>query len=210
MSVAADPARLMRFVLEMRRAGLTDARTLSALERTPRSDYAPTHLAGLAMDDVGLPLAHAQTMSKPSLIGRMLAALAPQPGDNVLEVGTGSGYQTAILAGLAHRVTSLERWRDLVAEARARIGAARLMRVHIHAADGFDGWAEDGPYDRIIVNAATAEIPPALLQQLKPGGVLLTPLADANGQRLVRYRNNQQEDLGATKLQPLERGVEDG
>lgn len=206
----ADPARLMRFVLELRQAGVTDSRTLSALERTPRSDYAPTHLAGLAMDDVGLPLAHAQTMTKPSLIGRMLAALAPEAGDNVLEVGTGSGYQAAVIAGLAHRVTSLERWRDLAAEARARIGAARLMRVHVHAADGFDGWADDAPYDRIIISAAAVEIPPALLEQLQPGGVLLAPLERTNGQRLVRYRNGQQEDLGPIKFQPLERGLEDG
>ncbi len=209
MSIA-DPARLMRFVLELRQAGVTDARTLSALERTPRPDYAPTHLAGLALDDVGLPLAHAQTMTKPSLIGRMVAALAPAAGDNVLEVGAGSGYQAAVIASLAHRVTSLERWRDLAAEARARIGAARLMRVHVHAADGFDGWADDAPYDRIIVNAALAELPPALLEQLKAGGVLLAAVADANGQRLTRYRNGQQEDLGPIKFQPLERGVEDG
>lgn len=205
-----DPARLMRFVLELRQAGVTDSRTLSALERTPRADYAPTHLAGLAMDDVGLPLAHAQTMTKPSLIGRMVAALAPEAGDNVLEVGAGSGYQAAIIASLAHRVTSLERWRDLAAEARARIGTARLMRVHVHAADGFDGWADDAPYDRIIVNAALAELPPALLEQLKHGGVLLAALAGADGQRLIRYRNGQQEDLGPIKLQPLERGLEDG
>ena len=90
----------MRFVLEMRQAGVTDARVLSALERTPRTHFAPAHLEGLAMDDIGLPLAHAQTMTKPSVVGRVLTALDAQADDRVLEIGTGSGYQAAALAPL--------------------------------------------------------------------------------------------------------------
>lgn len=202
-----DPARLMRFVLEMRQAGITDARALAALERTPREHYAPRHLEGLALDDVGLPLAHAQTMTKPSTVGRVLAALDAQPGDAVLEIGAGSGFQAAALATLAQRVVSLERWPDLAMEARARIGAARLMHVHVHLADGFDGWAEDAPYDRIVINAALADFPPAALAQLKPGGVLLAPLGDAGAQSLIRFRNGEREDLGPVRFQPLERGV---
>ncbi|MGE0595236.1 MAG: protein-L-isoaspartate(D-aspartate) O-methyltransferase [Hyphomonadaceae bacterium] len=205
-----DPARLMRFVLEMRQGGLTDARTLSALERTPRTHYAPEHLDALALDDVGLPLAHGQTMTKPSIVGRMVEALGPQPGDSVLELGTGSGFQAAAIATLAHRVVTLERWRDLAAAARERIGAARLMRVFVHCADGFEGWADEGPYDRIIVNAAVLELPPPLLDQLKPGGVLIAPLGDAEGQRLVRYSNGRRDDLGPAKFAPLERGVIEG
>lgn len=201
-----DPARLMRFVLEMRQAGVTDARVLSALERTPRTSFAPTHLEGLAMDDIGLPLAHAQTMTKPSLVGRMLTALEAQAGDRVLEVGTGSGYQAAVLALLAHKVTTLERYRDLAAEARGRIGAARLMRAFAYCADGFDGWPEDAPFDRIIVNAGVAELPAPLLAQLKPGGALVAAVAD----RLIRVRNGVAEDLGPVKLQPLERGIAEG
>ena len=204
-----DPARLMRFVLEMRQAGVTDARALSALERTPRTHYAPDHLEGLAMDDVGLPLSHTQTMTKPSIIGRMLAALEPQAGDNVLEVGTGSGFQAACIATSAQKVVTLERWRDLAADARGRFGRARLMRVYAHVGDGFDGWEEDAPYDRIVVNAALEEFPLPLLDQLKPGGVLIAPLGDWSGQKLMRYRNGKREDLGSIKFQPLERGVED-
>src|SRR5262245_27058285 len=98
--------RLMRFVLELRQAGVTDARALSALERTPLTHYAPAHLEGLAMDDVGLPLAHAQTMTRPSVVGRMISALAPQSGDIVLEVGAGSGYQAAAIADLARKVVT--------------------------------------------------------------------------------------------------------
>jgi protein-L-isoaspartate(D-aspartate) O-methyltransferase len=204
-----EPARLMRFVLEMRQAGVTDARALSALERTPRTHYAPGHMEGLALDDVGLPLAHAQTMTKPSIIGRVIAALAPQDGDIVLEVGTGSGYQAAAISTLAHKVVTLDRWRDLIAEARGRFGTARLMRTHAHVADGFEGWEEEAPYDRIVVNAAAPEIPLPLLDQLKPGGVLVAPLDDGQRQCLVRYCNGRREDLGPIRFAPLERGLGD-
>jgi protein-L-isoaspartate(D-aspartate) O-methyltransferase len=202
-----DPARLMRFVLELRQAGITDARTLSALERTPRTQYAPEHLSGLAYDDVGLPLAHGQAMTKPSVVGRVLMALGVEAGDVVLEVGTGSGYQAAALATLAQRVVTLERWRDLAAEARSRFGRARLMNVFAHAADGFDGWAENAPYDRVVVNAAMDDFPETLISALKPDGVLVAPLGDAQAQRLIRYRNGERTDLGPVTFAPLQRGV---
>lgn len=205
-----DPARLMRFVLEMRQAGVTDARTLSALERTPRTLYAPEHLEGLALDDVGLPLPHAQTMTKPSVVGRVLAALAPQPNDSVLEIGAGSAFQAGALACLAHKVVTLERYRDIASAAREHVGAARLDRVYVHVADGFEGWPEDAPYERIVINAAIEEIPPALLAQLKPGGVLLAPIGDAHGQILTRVRDGQRENLGPITFQPLQRGVAEG
>jgi protein-L-isoaspartate(D-aspartate) O-methyltransferase len=210
MTLPIDPARLMRFVLDMRQAGITDARALSALELTPRPHYAPAHLEGLAMDDVGLPLAHAQTMTKPSTVGRVLALLDLQAGDVVLEIGTGSGFQAAAFATIAQKVVTLERWRDLTADARGKFGTARLMRVYCHAADGYEGWEDDAPYDRIVVNAAVEELPPALLAQLKPDGVLIAPVGGADSQRLIRYRNGQSEDLGPVKFQPLERGVEEG
>lgn len=201
--MSVDPSRLMRFVLEMRQAGVTDARILSALERTPRTHYAPAHMEGLALDDVGLPLAHAQTMTKPSVVARMVAALDPQSGDTVLEIGTGSGFQAAVLSALAHKVVTLERWRALAADARGRFGTARLMRTFAHVADGFEGWPDEAPYDRIIVNAAMEDFPLALLDQLKPGGVMVAPI----GERLMRYRNGERQDLGPVKFAPIERGV---
>ena len=202
-----DPARLMRFVLEMRQAGVTDARALSALERTPRTHYAPEHLEGLALDDVGLPLAHAQTMTKPSVIGRMITALAPEANDIVLEIGTGSGFQAAAISSVASKVISVDRWSDLVAAARGKFGTARLMRTFAFTGDGFDGWEDDAPYDRIIINAALADFPEPLIAQLKPGGVIVAPLGDAQTQRLIRYRNGVREDLGPLRMQPLERGL---
>lgn len=205
-----DPMRLMRFILELRQAGITDARTLSALERTPRTDYAPGHLDGLAYDDIALPLAHGQAMTKPSTVGRVIAALAVQPNDVVLEVGTGSGYQSAALASLAHKVVTLDRWSGLIADARARFGVARLMRVFAHTADGLEGWAADAPYDRIVVNGAVADLPPALLAQLKPDGILLAPVGEGETQRLVRYRNGVREDLGPVKFAALEPGLGEG
>jgi len=201
-----DLARLMRFVLDMRQAGVTDARALSALEKTPRTYFAPDHLEGLAMDDIPLPLAHAQTMTKPSVIGRVLTALAPQADDNVLEVGSGSGFQAAAIASLARRVVTVERWRDLATDVRGRMGRARLFHVFAHAGDGFEGWTDDAPYDRIVVNAAVEDIPLPLLDQLKAGGVLIAPVGDAEAQRLIRYRNGEREDMGPIKFQPLERG----
>lgn len=198
-----DPARLMRFILELRQTGLTDSRVLAAIERTPRGHYAPAGMDGLAFDDVNIPLPHGQSMTKPSLIGRMLMALNAQERDSVLEIGTGSGYQAAVLSHLAHRVVTLERLRDLCAEARGKIGAARLMRVFAHVADGAEGWPDEAPYDRIIINAAVEEIPHALLQQLKPDGVLVAPVEE----RLIRFSNGQRDDLGPIKLAPLERGV---
>jgi len=205
-----DPARLMRFVLEMRQAGVTDARALAALERTPRTHYAPSHLEGLALDDVGLPLAHAQTMTKPSIVGRMIVALDAQAGDVVLEIGTGSGFQAAALSAMAHKVITLERWRDLAADARGRFGTARLMRTYAHVADGSEGWPDEAPYDRIVINAAVEDFPAALLAQLKPGGVIVAPLGDANSQRLIRLCNDARVDLGPIKLGMLEPGVEEG
>lgn len=200
-------ARLMRFVLEMRQAGVTDARVLAALERTPREHYAPEHLHALALDDVALPLPHSQTMTKPSTVGRMLMALLPKPGDVVLEIGAGSGFQAAAIAALADKVVTLDRHRDLVGEARAGFARTGLMNAFAHCADGFEGWSYDAPYDAIVFNVAVDDLMLPLLDQLRPGGVLIAPVGSADEQRLVRLRNGEREDLGGVKFEPIARGI---
>ncbi len=207
MNGADDPLRLMRFVLDMRQAGVTDAAALSAMERTPRGQYAPAHLAGLALDDTNLPLPHGQVMTKPSLIGRMLSALQVEAEHRVLEIGTGSGYQAACIAQRAKRVVSVERWRDLMTEARARLGAARLMHVTVHHGDGVEGHEASAPYDRIIVNGAMPDLPLALRDQLAPGGAILAPLGLGAEQRLIRFSAGARVDLGPVRFAPLELGL---
>lgn len=202
-----DPYRLMRFILELRQAGITDARALSALERTPRSHYAPEAMQGLALDDINLPLPHAQAMTRPSVIARVLAALAPRNDEVVLEIGAGSGYQAGALSTLARKVVTVDRWRDLLIDARGRLGRARLLNVFAHVGDGHEGWSDDGPYDRIVLNCAVAEIPPPLFDQLKPGGVIVAPVGAGDEQRLMRIRNDAEEDLGPVRFAPLLRGL---
>ncbi|MGE3250361.1 MAG: protein-L-isoaspartate(D-aspartate) O-methyltransferase [Hyphomonadaceae bacterium] len=208
----ADPAALMRFVLDMREAGVTDLKTLSALERTDRAHFAPEHLRALALEDVALPLAHGQSMSKPSVVGRMISALDPKPGDLVLEVGTGSGFQAAALAAMARKVTTLDRHRDLVADARARFGALRLMNVQAHLADGRAGWAEGAPYDRIIVNGAVDSVPAVLIDQLAEEGVIVAPVIEDGRARLKRFEKKEGAlgsgmTLGPIEVAALEEGV---
>ncbi len=202
-----DPARLMRFALELRQSGITDARVLAAMERAMRTDYAPGHLEGLALDDVGLPLAHGQAMTKPSVIGRVVMALDVGREMSVLEIGTGSGYQSAVLAQLAAKVVTIERWAAIIEDARTRFALTHAQRIFPYYGDGALGWPDEAPFDRIVFNAAVTEPADIVFDQLKPGGVLIAPLIMGDGQRLIRFRNGQREDLGAAKFPLLERGL---
>lgn len=201
-----DPARLMRFVLELRAAGVTDVRVLSAMERTDRARFAPTHLASLALDDAALPLPCRQTMTKPSVVGRMIAALEIGADDSVLEVGTGSGWQTGVLAALAAQVTSIERQASLWSVARGKLDG--LAHVTLHLGDGREGLVAAAPYDRIVLNGAVAAPSAALLLQMAPDCVLLAPILDEAGVRLKRFRRGAAaEDLGPIEFAALEEGV---
>ncbi len=207
--------RLMRFILELRQGGVTDARVLSAMERTPRTHFAPAQFAAFALEDKALPLGDGEQMSKPSIVARMLAALDLKGGDTVLDVGAGSGYQAAVIGAVARRVISLERRQIIAATARGKIGELRAMHVYIHYADGHDGWPDDAPYDRIVINAAIAAPPAALIAQLLVGGVLVAPIGDAGGeQRLTQFRKGLDggfvtRDCGAIRLGPMGLGVAD-
>ncbi len=178
--------RVMRLVLMLRQAGATDARVLAAMERTPRDAFAPADCQDMAWDDAALPLPLGQFSTKPSLIGQMLSLLQVEPGATVLEIGVGSGYQTAVLTLLARRVVGLERLRGLAMDARERLGRLRRMQAVVHCADGLEGWPREAAYDRIIVNALVVD-PTPFLGQLAEDGVLVAPMECEGVQRLVRF-----------------------
>jgi protein-L-isoaspartate(D-aspartate) O-methyltransferase len=170
-----DPSRLMRYVLGLRQAGITDPRLLSAMERAPRSAFAPAAFSALALEDLPIPLGEGFEMSTALQAALQVRWLDPQPQDKILEVGAGSGFLTAILSHLCKRVQAVERRLDLVSQARASLGAMRIMNAHIHHGDGLLGWPDEAPYDRIVLGATAPPFIPKLIAQLAPGGVLLAP-----------------------------------
>ncbi len=161
---------------QMERRGIRTPAVLKALRETPRHLFVPEALRRSAYNDHPLPIGHGQTISQPYIVASMTELLGVRPGDKVLEIGTGSGYQTAILARLAGRVYSMEIVEPLAKEAAARLKEMGLRNVEVRAGDGYRGWPEEAPFDRIIVTAAPPELPPALLAQLKNGGRLVAPV----------------------------------
>jgi protein-L-isoaspartate(D-aspartate) O-methyltransferase len=212
----AELAQRMRLILEFRQAGVTDGRLLAAIERTPREDFVAAHLAGLAWDDEPLSIAGGQTIPKPSHVARMLAALDVKPAQNILEIGTGSGWQSAILAKLAFRVTTLERRTGLARDALSRLARRGCSNVAVHLADGALGWPDGAPFDRIILNAAIhTPHPPDLLAQIGPGGYLVAPVGAGADQMITRVRVGDgaailaTETFGQVRYPPLEAGLAD-
>jgi protein-L-isoaspartate(D-aspartate) O-methyltransferase len=169
--------------------GINDPAVRTALRAVPRHLFVDANLIGRAYDDTPLPIGDRQTISQPYMVALMSEVLAIRPGERVLEIGTGSGYQAAVLAALGARVVSLERIPGLAARARDILRALGLGdRVVIHVADGTLGWPEDAPYDAIIVTAAAPVIPRPLLAQLAPAGRLVLPIGEEDLQSLVRLR----------------------
>lgn len=178
-----------RMVREMIAArGVKDERVLQALRKVPRHLFVKDHLRAQAYGDHALPIGSSQTISQPYIVARMTELLEVGPEHSVLEIGTGSGYQTAVLALLARRVYSLERIAELAREAIPRMRQLGLDNVKIQVFDGTVGWSEWAPYDRILVTAGAPKVPEPLLGQLAPGGVLVIPEGQLNAQKLVVYR----------------------
>lgn len=201
-------ARKVRFVMELRTAGISDTRVLAAIERIARERFVPALFRDQAYDNIALPIGGGQTISQPYVVARMTQALGPDKRLKVLEVGTGSGYQTAVLSKLFRRVYTIERDRGLLAGAEACLAAENIRNVTAMAGDGALGWPKQAPFERIIVTAAPREEPKALLDQLAPGGVMVIPLgADKAEQVLVRIRRTPEgfarEDIGAVRFVPL-------
>jgi protein-L-isoaspartate(D-aspartate) O-methyltransferase len=210
MNAAENPEaeERARFVLDLRRRGIRDARVLHALELVPREAFVEADQRDLAYADQALPISCGQTISQPYVVAAMTEALSIEPLHKVLEIGTGSGYQAAILAHLAQAVVSIERYRALADTARERLAALGLSNVTVIAGDGAKGAPEQAPFDRIIVTAATPDVPPALFEQLADDGVLVAPIGAARGvQSLVRFEKHgnkiEQRDFMAVRFVPL-------
>jgi protein-L-isoaspartate(D-aspartate) O-methyltransferase len=210
----AEPAvaRKVRLVMELRRAGIGDARVLGAIEKTPREAFVPATFADQAYENVALPIGLGQTISQPYVVALMTEKLDIGERDKVLEIGTGSGYQAAILARLGRRIYTVERHRDLLREAERRFAELRLHNIICRFGDGARGWSEQAPFDRIIVTAAAPDVPTALIDDLVPGGVLVVPVGEEHrDQRLLRIRRKESgfatEDLGSVRFVPLVSGL---
>jgi protein-L-isoaspartate(D-aspartate) O-methyltransferase len=161
---------------QIRARGVTDARVLDALVKVPRDVFIPEQDRGDAHEDRPVAIGFGQTISQPYIVGYMTEALRVDPSQRVLEIGTGCGYQTAVLAELAREVYSLERIEALAARARRTLADLGYTNVHVRTGDGHAGWPEHAPYDRILAAAAAASVPPALVEQLVDGGILVIPV----------------------------------
>lgn len=192
---AVQRERMVRDLIAAR--GVKDERVLAAMRKIPRHLFVKEHLRSQAYGDHALPIGanSGQTISQPYIVARMSELLEVGPEHSVLEIGTGSGYQTAILAGLARRVYSLERMPDLAQAAIPRMRQLGFDNVKIQVFDGTVGWSEWAPYNRILVTAGAPKVPEPLLDQLAPGGALLIPEGPRNLQRLVLYRKSPRGEI---------------
>ncbi|MGI9169386.1 MAG: protein-L-isoaspartate(D-aspartate) O-methyltransferase [Caulobacteraceae bacterium] len=209
---AEKDTRLARLVLGLRSQGVTDPAVLAAIERTPRDLFTPELFKDRSWEDSALPIACGQTISQPYIVGLMTQALTLEPRARVLEIGAGSGYQTAVLARLSRLVYTVERYRTLLREAEARFHLLQLTNVITKFGDGMLGWPEQAPFDRILVTAAAPEEPTTLLEQLKPSGVLVAPIGRGPVQKLCRYAGDgagglAMEVLCEVRFVPLLKGV---
>jgi len=197
---------------QLRRRGIADERVLAAMERVRRHEFAPERNRDQAYEDHPLPIGEGQTISQPYIVALMLDALRLTPTDKVLEIGTGSGYVTALLAELTESVISIERHESLAESARALLAALGYSNVNVVAGDGTQGFPKAAPYDAIVVSAAAADMPPALITQLGEGGRMIIPVGSEDSQqlRLVRMENGQPhiEFRELCRFVPLIPGVE--
>ncbi|RFU13583.1 protein-L-isoaspartate(D-aspartate) O-methyltransferase [Rhodobacteraceae bacterium W635] len=207
-----DAEQKMQFLFALRSKGVTDARALGAMEKVDRGMFVKGHFEARAYEDMPLPIASGQTISQPSVVGLMTQALNVQPRDKVLEVGTGSGYQAAILSHLARRVYTVDRHRRLTRECEKLFESLDLHNVTVITGDGSFGLAEQAPFDRIIVTAAAEDPPGPLLSQLKEGGIMVLPVGQSDAvQSLIKVTKTPDgldyHELCPVRFVPLIEGV---
>jgi protein-L-isoaspartate(D-aspartate) O-methyltransferase len=203
-----DNVGRMQFLLALRKRGITDATVLRAMDEVPREHFVENTFADNAYADQALPIACGQTISQPYVVAYMTEQLGVQGDQRVLEVGTGSGYQAAVLSRLAREVITIERYRTLAEAARARLATLGYRNVEVRVGDGLAGVPERAPFDRIMVTAAAETVPETLVQQLAEGGVMVLPLGPHSGtQQLVKLTKGEQgikqEDLIGVRFVPL-------
>jgi len=201
-----------RLITEVERNGVFDVRVLNAIRDVPRDIFLCKSLKTHAQEDVALPIGFNQTISQPSVVARMTEALEVTDRIKVLEIGSGSGYQTAVLALLCRRVYTIERHKMLYLSAKKNLESLSISNVTALHGDGSLGWKEQAPFERILITAAASDIPALLLSQLGPGGVLVAPVGfGEKDQRLIRIRRNgteiESEDLGSIYFVPLVPGL---
>lgn len=191
----------LRLIQRLREKGIRDERVLNVMADTPRHIFLDEALSHRAYEDTALPIGHGQTLSQPYIVARMTELIMESSPRKVLELGTGSGYQTAILAQLVYQVFSLERIRPLQEQAKLRLQRLKLRNVSLRHVDGGEGWPESGPFDGILITAAPAELPQGLMQQLAEGGVMVLPLGDTT-QYLTRV-TRRGNDFEVRTLEPV-------
>ena len=214
MVEGAPEARKIRLVMELRQEGLTDRLVLGAIERTPRELFVPPSFYDQAYENTALPIGHGQTISQPSVVAFMTEKLELTGRMRVLEIGTGCGYQAAVLAHLCRRVYTIERYRELLREAEARFTELRLHNITTRWGDGTKGWPEQAPFDRIIETAAAPELSEVLIDQLAPDGIMIAPVGGTTlGQSLIRCRRTEEgsetEELWPVRFVPMMEGTID-
>jgi protein-L-isoaspartate(D-aspartate) O-methyltransferase len=207
-------SRKIRLVMDLRNAGVTNTKVLAAIERVPREHFVEEAFLDQAYANQALPIDCGQTISQPLVVGLMTQALDLSGRQKVLEIGTGSGYQAAILAKLARRVYTVERHRDLLVEAERRFKALKLHNITTMVGDGYKGWPAQAPFERILVTAAARIVPPDLVAQLSgEGGIMVIPVGDATGtnQEVIRVRKDgtqfTSERLFPVRFVPLVEGI---
>ena len=202
--MSRNAEQTMQVLYALRSAGVTDPRVLSAMERIDRGLFVRGHFSSRAHEDVPLPIPCGQTISQPSVVGLMTQALDVQPRDKALEIGTGSGYQAAILSLLARRVYTVDRFRSLVTQAREVFESLGLHNITAFAADGSHGLPDQAPFDRILVTAAAEDPPGPLLAQLRIGGIMVLPVGQSDTvQTLLRVTRTGDKGFDYDELRPV-------